>query len=225
MLRYAGLYLTDGTALDGTTMYHTVIPPAWHNRPTAAPHAPAQSSHQTGWYCAGSSDLGTQSCSTHMSMAKRTTKHAQGGEAYDTRSLLCSLSSPPVNGLGRCAKATKVCFHEEQILLYGPQANATLISLNRLLAKVRDPFDSTLQLRAALRPSVLLGQPGTSYRYLPLAVNAKLGGGNSSLLVHTTQVGACILRLPSSRSQKSCSYPAEMCGLGLVQWLCRSPTE
>ena len=89
----------------------------------------------------------------------------------------CSLSPPPrrspAQTRNRCVQVQRACIEAEQVVLHGPNANVSIAALTRLLGNARDPFDAFQRLHPTKRPSVIIGSPGTTYEYLPLAINAK----------------------------------------------------
>ena len=88
-----------------------------------------------------------------------------------TRSRLCHLDQP--SRPAPCALLHRACFHEEQIVLYGPDARAEAAAAAQVLSRAPNLYDVKKPGHFAdVHRMLQLAAPGTPYAYVPLAVCA-----------------------------------------------------
>ena len=103
----------------------------------------------------------------------------------------CRLSPTPA-APPKCVHVRRACFDAEQIILHGRDAADSKTAIDSVLNGLKDPYSTFAMLRPWSRNITLVAQPGVSYSYLPMAVNARAAAGwqkrgDTSMVQHRQQ--------------------------------------
>ena len=114
--------------------------------------------------------------------------------ASRTSTDFCRLSPTPTVHLksSKCVYVRRACFDAEQIILHGRDAADSKKAIDSVLNGMKDPYSTFAMLRPWSRNTTLVAQPGATYRYLPMAINARAAAawqkrGDASMVQHRQQ--------------------------------------
>ena len=114
--------------------------------------------------------------------------------ASRTSTDFCRLSPTPLVHLksSKCVYVRRACFDAEQIILHGRDAADNKQAIDSVLNGMKDPYSTFAMLRPWSRNITLVAQPGATYRYLPMAINARAAAawqkrGDASMVQHRQQ--------------------------------------
>ena len=114
--------------------------------------------------------------------------------ASRTRTDFCRLSPTPAvhPTSSKCVYVRRACFDAEQIILHGRDAADNKKAIDSVLNGIKDPYSTFAMLRPWSRNTTLVAQPGATYSYLPMAINARAAAawqarGDASMVQHRRQ--------------------------------------
>lgn len=87
----------------------------------------------------------------------------------------CNLSPAETAPTMNCAAVHDACFDGEQIILHGPEAARHKQAIDAKLSQTKDVYDVKANLRPWEHRTTMVADPGATYQYLPLAVQARIG--------------------------------------------------
>ena len=106
----------------------------------------------------------------------------------------CRLSPTPAvhPKSSKCVYVRRACFDAEQIILHGRDAADSKKAIDSVLNGMKDPYSTFAMLRPWSRNTTLVAQPGATYSYLPMAINARAAAtwqkrGDASMVQHRRQ--------------------------------------
>ena len=114
--------------------------------------------------------------------------------ASRTSTDFCRLSPTPAvhPKSSKCVYVRRACFDAEQIILHGRDAADSKKAIDSVLNGMKDPYSTFAMLRPWSRNTTLVAQPGATYSYLPMAINARAAAawqkrGDASMVQHRRQ--------------------------------------